>query len=57
MYALLQIMLSRDDYDNDVDKNKKISYFQKLPRRHMKYINEYFTSKYNGRRWHHDVSL
>ena len=57
IYALLQMELMCHDDEKDSVVDTRLSLFQKLPRRHMKYLNEYFTSTYNGRRWYNDLKL
>ena len=57
IYALLQMELMSHDDEKDSVVDTRLSLFQKLPRRHMKYLNEYFTSTYNGRRWYNDLKL
>ena len=47
-YAVLQM-------SGDESSARVGSFVSKLPRRHMKYLNEFFTSKYNGRRWYHGL--
>ena len=44
-----------DEIDSVVDTRRSL--FHNLRRRHMKYLNEYFTSTYNGRRWYNDLKL
>ena len=48
-YAVLQMSVDESSAQDG-------SFIRKVPRRHMKFLNEFFTSKFNGRRWYHAIT-